>query len=176
MYITFDRKKVPSCTGCTILNKIKVVNIQQSQIFVFLLWYSHLAIYAWSIYLPTSLLLPNNVDVARFWDTQSSMQWYWFVHKHSIAWSGAKNIWYRGKHCETCGILCCKAGFFPEFYPYQNIFVWLFILVQDCINEKKTYGEDRLIHKKGTTLRHHQKAYLEWLNNKIEGYNMQIWN
>ena len=84
MYVTFDRKKVPSCTGCTILDKIKIVNIQQSQIFVFLLWYSHLTIYAWSIYQPTSLLLPNNVDVARFWDTQSSMQWYWYVHSTAL--------------------------------------------------------------------------------------------
>ena len=43
-----------------------------------------------------------------------------------LEWSRQYMVQKKTLICETCWILCCKAGFFEEFYPYHDIFLYLF--------------------------------------------------
>ena len=118
-----------SCTWRTVPEKIKTVYILQYGFFVFLFWYSHITISLLDLFISRPLpLFPSHNDVARFWDTQSFMQWYWYVYRTTLPGMepkicGTEQTWI----CETCSILCCKTGCFAELYPYQNIFVYLFL-------------------------------------------------
>ena len=100
---------------------------RQCQTFVFLLWGSHLTILLFNPFISRSLPLPPS-NVAKFWDTHSFMQRYWYVYSAALLGGGRKYVVQKQTWiCENCWIICCEMGFFTELCPYQNIFVYLLL-------------------------------------------------